>query len=462
MQTAPPEYLTTMTAEFSNRENDAATARKKARNAGIVPGKTHPKKPDEALFAQTGPDDNGQDVQVCQLVTSLIGTIVDFSDSIPAIEAKKTRAFMDSLLRKENRELVRYLGCLGIGGLKGEKGWEELLTEKESRRGLVVGILGMALKEKVFGDLWFGGTEAQREKLRELEIGAMAQDGECFWLSGIGRLWSTIILTTSVGFVRAKERAKVIKAFPKAQAGARDFDHAVEMITNDLTYMLCSFWAIKLEDARAFKTHVYCRVTDIVKAAGMLSRAMRSSADVIYYWLPPSKDAEFEPSDMECLNLAETIQASPYKRETINGMVRAVLKPGMEAKSEAIVRVVCFPGVVAYRQGGGALARRELAEEKEGDGHVPPDVRRARERVGEGPLTGHEGIRTKTICKSLVLLQWGKQRLLTKEAGTSAHIDAVRNGNTKKYDEDSAAMVDLYGMAEARWRPEHEVTQGLL
>jgi hypothetical protein len=123
----------------------------------------------------------------------------------------------------------------------------------------------------------------------------------------------------------------------------------------------------------------------------------------------------------------------------------------MEDKSEAIVRVVCFHGVVAYRQGGGRLAKEQLEEDKRGDGHVPPDVMRARERVGEAPLTGHEGIRSKTICKSLVLLQWGKQRLLTKEAGTSAHIDAVRDGNTKKYEDDCLGMVELYDMAQQRW-----------
>ena len=58
-------------------------------------------------------------------------------------------------------------------------------------------------------------------------------------------------------------------------------------------------------------------------------------------------------------------------------------------------------------------------------------------------MTGEEGFRTRVICKSVVVLQWGKQRLLTKEAGTSAHIDAVKSGKLSRYGKDYDGFVEL-------------------
>ncbi|KJX98872.1 hypothetical protein TI39_contig385g00021 [Zymoseptoria brevis] len=410
-----------------DRERGRVKARKDHRDARITadPHVRFPLSANFKLFATPGHDDAGQDVQVCQLMNSLIGSIVDLADSIPEIEERK-EAFMDHILTPENQQLVRYLGCLGLGGLHGEKGWEMLLTEKESRRSFVVGILGMAIKEKVFGDLWFGGDEEQKKQLEDLEREGVEKDG----------------------FVRAQERANAIKTFPKSTAHDKNFRFAVVQTTLALSKMLWPFWAI--ECSKSLRNIIFLRLEEIVQTAGKLGRAMRSSPNVIYYWPPVFKDEEYEPSRMECLNLVHMIKSSPYKRETVKGMIRPILKKGMENKSEAIVRVVCFHGIVAYRQGGGKLAKRELAKDKEGDSHMPADVRRARERVGDGPLTGNEGIRSKTICKSLVLLQWGKQRLLTKEAGTSAHIDANRDGKMEKYEQDSSPMKELYQMLVER------------
>lgn len=189
----------------------------------------------------------------------------------------------------------------------------------------------------------------------------------------------------------------------------------------------------------------------IVSHAGLLNQMMRLASDVVYYWPPTFKDEEFEPGRMEALNLTDMIENSPYDRKEVNGRDRAILKPDRKEESEAIVRVVCFPGLVAYRQFGGDLAKKEIAAEKRRGVHEPEDVQAHRRRIGEQPLTVTQGIRSRTIRKSLVLLQWGQQRLLTKEAGTSSHIDAVRDGKMSKYDDDYRGFVELYSFAEKKW-----------
>jgi hypothetical protein len=156
---------------------------------------------------------------------------------------------------------------------------------------------------------------------------------------------------------------------------------------------------------------------------------------------------EFDPERMECINIADMISNSPYEKKVIGGHERSVLK-GCAANSEAIVKVVAFSGLVVHRQGGGALAKRLLQEETRNGQHTdaPPDVTRAR-RMGmrdNDKLTGDEGFRTRVLCKSVVHLVWGRQRLLTKEAGTSAHLDAMRDGKEQKYEDDREGFIELY------------------
>jgi hypothetical protein len=156
---------------------------------------------------------------------------------------------------------------------------------------------------------------------------------------------------------------------------------------------------------------------------------------------------EFDPDRMECINIGDMITNSPYEKKIVDGYERSVLREQTE-NCEAIVKIVSFPGLVVHRQGGGALAKCLLKEEKEADDNqnarVPPDVQRAR-RMAEGDkLTGDEGFRTRVICKSVVHLIWGRQRLLTREAGTSAHIDAMRDGKGKKYEDDRKGYIELY------------------
>ena len=188
----------------------------------------------------------------------------------------------------------------------------------------------------------------------------------------------------------------------------------------------------------------------MIEFAAQLSQDMRKDRDTVYYWPPTFKDEEFQPDRMECLNMYDMIRNSPYdKKTTTKGYERAIIRPGRERENAAIVRVVCFPGLVAYQQGGGELAQQELDEEERRSDGAPPDVQHRRRflarKRGESASTGHEGFRTRVLCKSVVLLQWGEQRHLTKEAGTSAHINAMKSGG-KKYEKDFKGFVELYDL----------------
>lgn len=224
---------------------------------------------------------------------------------------------------------------------------------------------------------------------------------------------------------------------------------AVVSIAEKLERMMLPLWNLGSTPAGWKRANKPEQLLKIVEDAMEINHTTRKDPGTVYYWPPTFKDEEFEPSRMECLNLKEMIQGSPYDKHIINGIERAVLQDGREHESEAIVRIVCFPGCVAYQKGGGELAQKELAQEREREGHVPEDVQRQRSMYanrGRGPLTGDEGFRTRVLCKSVVLLQWGQQRLLTKEAGTSRHIDAMRSGDGKKYEEDYQGFVELYDL----------------
>jgi len=183
----------------------------------------------------------------------------------------------------------------------------------------------------------------------------------------------------------------------------------------------------------------------VVHQAAGLSRFMRLQVDVVYYWPPTFKDEEFERARMECLDLFPMLRDSPYQRQLVNGSEHTVLLPDKEEQKEAIVRVVSFPGLVAYRQGGGDLAARLLKAEERRLSRAPPDVR-ASAQHGKDPDVpeGDQGYRTRILCKSVVHLQWGRQRLLTKEAGTSAHLEAQRKKDLAKYSKDSNGSIELH------------------
>lgn len=229
-------------------------------------------------------------------------------------------------------------------------------------------------------------------------------------------------------------------------------------MTIALENLILPLWELGQKNLTSWRANgMHHRLFKIVAAASEASRTMRRARDVVYYWPPTLKDEEFEPARMECINLNEMIRESPYDRQTVRGRERSILRKGRDSQGQAIVRVVCFPGVQAFRQGGGELAKRQLANESIGkdidDANAPPDVldvrRKIKDRYGE-EYTGNEGFRTRVISKGVVLLQWGQQRLLTKEAGTSIHIDAVKSGNFDRYRKDAEGHVELFKLFQER------------
>lgn len=101
----------------------------------------------------------------------LVGGVVEHAHKYcrSSIKSSKRRSFFDNILERDNAHLIRYLGCLAIAGDQGEQSWVELLTEGSTREALAVGVLGRALKEHVFGELWFGGRKAQVDMMEKLE-----------------------------------------------------------------------------------------------------------------------------------------------------------------------------------------------------------------------------------------------------------------------------------------------------
>ncbi|KAK3683168.1 hypothetical protein LTR37_020481 [Vermiconidia calcicola] len=381
------------------------------------------------------------DENICLTMEGLKERITAFAKSFPAVPTNHKHEVVKQLLLQENAHLVRYIGCLAQGGNNGPNSWRTLLGDTTCRHAIVVGIVGRALKEHVFGKLYFGARAEFLEELHELESQRIHQDG----------------------FSRTRERATKIAAYTAQNEsdvsfGADDreeFHLAATYVALQLEQMLLPFWKQGSTMAGWKNSGKRQELINIVSGAGQLNRDMRSDSRVVYYWPPTFKDEEFEPGRMECFNLKAMIQGSPYDKKTVNGMDRAILRPGREEESEAVVRVVCFPGLVAYRQHGGELAQRELGVEDERrrpEKVLPPDVLAQRKRLASSnrnELTGSEGFRTRVLCKSTVLLQWGKQRLLTKEAGTSRHLDAMKDKSGKgmaKYDDDYFGFYELWNI----------------
>ncbi|KAF2170184.1 hypothetical protein M409DRAFT_19787 [Zasmidium cellare ATCC 36951] len=391
-------------------------------------------KDDEKLFSKEDVNDNGKDKAVCGRLYELIADIRTFANKFTTSKEVTTppAGFLDSLLKKENEQLIRYIGCLSQGGKNGRKDWEDLVTAQPTREALVVGILGRALKEHVFSDLWFGSDPDQKEDLSLREKKTAGDDG----------------------FARTRARAKRVQEFNKKPDQEALFKQAVNTMTRRLEKLLAPFY-----DGKSKRLHATFpeRLHGIVRNAGELSRLMRLAPDVAYYWTSTFKDEEFAPGQMECYNLRDMILKSPYEKKVVGGMERAVAREGASPdQTEAIVKIVCFPGLDAYRQSGGSLAQEELSKERSRPDNAPPDVQAARKKLKRNgdDYDGSEGFRSKTICKNVVYLIWGKQRLLTREAGTSRHIDAVRNGNMDKYTKDYEGFVELYDLAQDKWERE--------
>ena len=84
---------------------------------------------------------------------------------------------LTEIIKDWNEQLVRYVGCIAQGGIKGEEDWKDLLTDQKCRQALVLGVLGRALKEHVFNHLCFGGSEQLLDELSQQEKAKFHSDG---------------------------------------------------------------------------------------------------------------------------------------------------------------------------------------------------------------------------------------------------------------------------------------------
>ncbi|KAK3674143.1 hypothetical protein LTR78_005990 [Recurvomyces mirabilis] len=365
------------------------------------------------------------DVHICQelqwLQWKIHKLLKQFS---PSFEAHGKDA-ADDLFASGNRPFLQYVGRLALGGPDDQKSWSRMLEDDSCRRSLAWAVIGQVLKEQCFDVLWFGASPDEERKLREYERSAVDKDG----------------------FRRANNRASICRKFPKTHAssehaGSDTYTIATVKLAMHLERMVAPLYHSAMGTSAA-PTRIHFK--DIASSAASISRILRLQSDVVYYWPPTFKDEEVEPARMECLNMTDMLEHSPYVKQDA-GHGHPVLSEDRRADSQAIVQIVCFPGLVAYRKGGGGLAKHTLAREGRRPSTAPPDVQRV-QQMRDGQYTGQEGIRTKTILKAAVHLKWGKQRLLTREAGTSAFLDAVRDGSSKYVDDSKGfrEFWDLYG-----------------
>lgn len=126
-------------------------------------------------------DETQRDYEVCRRVHVLRALTVDTARSLVYHNNdtfRKEHCLEDLCGDVRHAQLVRYIGCLAQGGPKREESWRELLSHPERRVALIVGIIGTALKEHVFSELWFGGTDEQIGELETLQERQKHGEGE--------------------------------------------------------------------------------------------------------------------------------------------------------------------------------------------------------------------------------------------------------------------------------------------
>lgn len=130
------------------------------------------------IFPRAAPDDTW----VCDEFHKLRSAVKDFADHFPVPKTSgrdvPRQQVLTEFLKASNEQTVRYIGCLALGGQNGEDSWNDLLSDSECRKALVLGIIGRALKESIFSELWFGADEAQRKELSDLEQRSVDLDGK--------------------------------------------------------------------------------------------------------------------------------------------------------------------------------------------------------------------------------------------------------------------------------------------
>lgn len=131
-----------------------------------------------------GPDlvslsESDRDDMVCKLMHNLRDLIWAFAGEVlrdlhPKLAARAINIWLCDV---DFAPAFRYIGMLALGGPRGRADWDELMADKQCLQALILGVVGRALKEHVFGALWFGGSEKEIGQLETLEAKGAEMDG---------------------------------------------------------------------------------------------------------------------------------------------------------------------------------------------------------------------------------------------------------------------------------------------
>ena len=78
-------------------------------------------------------EDNDKDEEMCERLRELQGHVQQLANTLPSSSPGR-QAHLDALLTPHNEHLVRYIGCLALGGPDGKRSWEQLIEDDDCRR----------------------------------------------------------------------------------------------------------------------------------------------------------------------------------------------------------------------------------------------------------------------------------------------------------------------------------------
>jgi hypothetical protein len=110
----------------------------------------------------------------CKQFDALYDKVVNFVDRFfcsPAVSLESVTPW----LIKMPREFLKYTEMIAEAD-ENSGGWNKILSERDQRRHLLVGILVRILEVKIFGELLFGASEAQKTVLQDLEVSFILED----------------------------------------------------------------------------------------------------------------------------------------------------------------------------------------------------------------------------------------------------------------------------------------------
>ncbi|KAI9705881.1 MAG: hypothetical protein M1836_005287 [Candelina mexicana] len=271
-------------------------------------------------------------------------------------------------LSKISPELISYANHIALG----HPNWEDLFLIPAQRAALVYGILGKVLEVWVFGPLLFGATKSQTRALEALEK-----------------------VTSNIdGFKRTSLRCHIIKALLSNRTVPPRFHSTLENLTLRTYTMLLplfepdpatpsrpSWWSPSPSPTEPI--YPPARQTCILSLHRILTHAARIAINMrleetIYYFTPLAKNTAYAPGSMHVLNAAAEMEGDGKRIEKHNdnsGDDDDDDGSGEEGE-RAVVKIACFPQIVAYRKGNG----------REGG--------------------GEDGFRTRVICRADVWLRW--------------------------------------------------------